>query len=100
MDDILNQAESLLRCKECEWYKNCLVPMRLTVGDIQRQISDATEMGMSIGPSNMEADMLASMAAAAQNSMVEACPVFIDRLRNDQKLSAKIKELMRSWASE
>jgi hypothetical protein len=100
MDDILNQAESLLRCKECQWYKNCLTPMRLTIEDIERQMSDASEMGMNMAPTNMEKDMLASMAAAAQNSMVEACPVFIDRLRNDQKLSSRIKELMRSWSDE
>ena len=100
MDDILNQAESLLRCKECQWYKNCLTPMRLTIEDIERQMSDASDMGMNFGPSTMEKDMIASMAAAAQNSMVEACPVLIDRLKTDAKLTTRIKELMRSWASE
>ena len=100
MDSILNEAESLLRCKECQWYKNCLTPMRLSIEDIERQMQDASDMGMNVGPSNMEKDMIASMAAAAQNSMLEACPVLIDRLKTDQKLSARIKELMRTWASE
>ncbi|MCL2475362.1 MAG: hypothetical protein FWF37_04530 [Chloroflexi bacterium] len=95
-DDILNEAERFLRCKECEWYRNCLTPLRINTEDIQRQMSDASAMGMSMANNTMETDMIASMAAAAQNSIVEACPVLIDRLRNDQQLSARIKEFMRS----
>jgi len=38
------------------------------------------------------------MAAAAQNSLAECCPVFIERLRASPELAQRIKELMRNWA--
>ena len=43
---------------------------------------------------------LGNMASAAQNSLLEGCPVFIDRLRNSPRLAQKLKELMLNWGSE
>jgi hypothetical protein len=37
------------------------------------------------------------MASAAQNSLVEGCPIFIERLRSSPKLAQRIKELMQNW---
>ena len=34
------------------------------------------------------------MAAAAQNSLLEGCPVFIQRLRANPKLAQRIKKMM------
>ena len=40
------------------------------------------------------------MAAAAQNSMLEACPVFIDRLRGSPRLAQAMKQLMLNWGND
>ena len=40
------------------------------------------------------------MATAAQNSLLEGCPVFIERLRTNPKLAQKLKELMQGWGKE
>jgi hypothetical protein len=45
-------------------------------------------------------NLLSSMASAAQNSILEGCPIFIERLRNDPKLAQKLKELMQNWGKE
>jgi hypothetical protein len=38
------------------------------------------------------------MANAAQNVLLEGCPVFIERLRSSPELAQRIKELMRNWS--
>jgi hypothetical protein len=40
------------------------------------------------------------MATAAQASLLEGCPIFIERLRTSQKLAQRIKELMLNWGNE
>jgi hypothetical protein len=40
------------------------------------------------------------MATAAQNSLLEGCPVFIDRLRSEPKLAERIKRMMQEWTKE
>jgi hypothetical protein len=45
-------------------------------------------------------NLLASMATAAQNSLLEGCPVFIQRLRASPQLGQKLKEIMLRWGSE
>jgi hypothetical protein len=81
MNDILNEAYAIVQCKECPWYKSCATPMRVSAEDIRNQLASAP----GIGPSG-DQSLLSNMAAAAQNSLLEGCPVFIDRLRNSQKL--------------
>ncbi len=101
MGDILNEAYGIVQCKECPWYKSCVVPMRFTAEDIRRQIESASS-GMNTSP---QADLgmqnlLSSMATAAQNSLLEGCPVFIERLRANPGLAKRIKEMMRNWSKE
>ena len=101
MGDILNEAYGVVQCKECPWYKACATPMKFTAEDIRRQI-ESSAPGTNVFP---QADLglqnlLSSMAIAAQNSLVEACPVFIERLRASPKLAQKLKELMQSWGKE
>jgi hypothetical protein len=101
MGDILDEAYGLVQCKECPWYKTCIMPMRFTVEDIRRQL-ESSAPGASI-PSQMDLslqNLLSSMATAAQNSLLEGCPIFIDRLRTNPKLAQRIKEMMQSWSSE
>ena len=101
MGDILNEAYGIVQCKECPWYKSCAMPMRFTAEDIRRQLEQQGP-GMGI-PSQMDLGMqnlLSSMATSAQNSLLEGCPVFIERLRNNPQLAQRIKELMQNWGSE
>ena len=101
MGDILNEAYGIVQCKECPWYKSCVMPMRFTVEDIRRQMESSLP-GTNLPP---QADigmqnLLASMATAAQNSLLEACPVFIERLRSNPQLAQRLKEIMQRWSEE
>jgi len=101
MSDILNEAYGIAQCKECPWYKSCAVPMRFTAEDIRRQIeSSAPGMDASLQADLGMQNLLSSMATAAQNSLLEGCPVFIDRLRNSPELAQRIKEMMQNWGKE
>jgi len=40
------------------------------------------------------------MATAAQNSLLEGCPVFIERLRANPKLAQRLKQIMQNWDKE
>jgi len=75
--------------------------MRFTTEDIRRQlessapgtnISQQADLGMQ--------NLLSSMAAAAQSSLLEGCPILIDRLRANPKLAQRIKEMMQNWGKE
>ena len=101
MGDILNEAYGIAQCKECPWYKSCVTPMRFTIEDIRRQL-ESSAPGMNI---SQQADLgmqnlMSSMASAAQNSLLEGCPILIDRLRANPKLAQRIKEMMQNWGKE
>ncbi len=101
MGDVLNEAYGIVQCKECPWYKSCVVPMKFTAEDVRRQMEQTTP-GM-VTPQPLDSSMqnlLSSMATAAQNSLLEACPVFIERLRTSPRLAQQLKELMQTWGSE
>ncbi len=101
MGDIINEAYSVVRCKECPWYKSCVTPMKFTAEDLRKQL-ESSPMGTvpasaaDIGFQNL----ISGMATAAQNSMLEACPVFIERLRSSPKLAERLKKFMQEWGSE
>ena len=101
MSDVLDEAYAVVQCRECPWYKACVVPMRFTAEDIRRQL-EAAAPGTDI---SKQADLgmqnlLSSMATAAQNSLLEGCPIFIDRLRNNPKLAQQLKAMMQNWGKE
>jgi hypothetical protein len=101
MDDILNEAYGIVQCKECPWYKTCVIPMKFTAEDIRRQMEQAVP-GTNTPPmidAGMQ-NLLSSMATAAQNSLLEGCPVFIQRLRTSSRLAQRLKEFMQQWGSE
>jgi hypothetical protein len=101
MGDIINEAYGVIQCKECPWYKSCVTPMRFTTEDLRRQLeSQATLMGQSAEIDNNMQNMLAGMAISAQNSLLEGCPVFIDRLRANAELAQKVKQFMQNWSKE
>jgi len=101
MSDVLDEAYGVVQCKECPWYKSCVMPMRFTADDIRRQL-ESSAPGMNI---SQQADLgiqnlLSSMATAAQNSLLEGCPIFIDRLRANPKLAQHLKQIMQNWGKE
>lgn len=101
MGDILNEAYGIAQCKECPWYKSCVMPMRFTVEDIRRQL-ESSAPGTNV---SQQADLglqslLSSMATAAQNSLLEGCPIFIGRLRDNPRLAQRIKQIMQNWSQE
>jgi hypothetical protein len=101
MTDALNEAYGIIQCKECPWYKACATPMRFTAEDIRRQMEQAGQQGLGMpAPDLNMQNLLSTMAQAAQNSLVEGCPVFIERLRRSPKLAQRIKEIMQNWAKE
>jgi hypothetical protein len=101
MGDILDEAYAVAQCKDCPWYKSCVMPMRFTAEDIRRQL-ESSAPGMDVSqPADLGIqNLFSSMATAAQNSILEGCPVFIERLRNDPKLAQRLKELMQHWGRE
>ena len=101
MGDVLDEAYQIMQCKECPWYKSCVMPMRFTAEDIRKQL-ESSAPGGNISP---QADLgmqnlLSGMATAAQNSLLEGCPIFIERLRANPKLAQHIKEIMQNWGQE
>ena len=101
MGDVLDEAYAIAQCKDCPWYKSCVMPMRFTAEDIRRQL-ESSAPGMDI---SQQADLgiqnlLSSMATAAQNSLLEGCPIFIQRLRADPKLAQRLKQIMQNWGKE
>jgi len=100
MGDILDEAYAIAQCKDCPWYKACVVPMKFTAEDIRRQLESTPGANISQQADLGMQNLLSSMAAAAQSSLLEGCPVFINRLRADPKLAQKLKEIMQNWGKE
>ena len=42
MGDILDEASSFLECRECPWYKSCIMPMRFGADDLMREMGQMT----------------------------------------------------------
>jgi len=98
MSDILNEAQALVQCRTCSWYKNCAQPIRVTENDLKKQIESSIGAASNTGIPFGVSELLSSMAMAAQNSLLEGCPVFIERLRSSPKLAEQVKKLMKDWS--
>jgi hypothetical protein len=98
MGDILNEAYGVVQCKECTWYKSCVTPMKFTAEDLRKQL-ESSSMGMASNDVSFQS-LLSGMAASAQNSLLEGCPVFIERLRSSPKLAQRLKQIMQNWSNE
>jgi hypothetical protein len=101
MSDILDEAQSLVQCKACPWYKSCALPMRLTEDDLRKQLESTMPGGAGTPGAEQHGmqQLLSGLASAAENSILEGCPVFINRLRSSPKLAQQIKKLMQEWTS-
>jgi len=100
MSEVFDEAQAILQCKSCPWYKNCVMPMRVTEEDLKRQL-ETSMPGTSMSGSPCEiSQFLSTMASAAQNSLLEGCPVFINKLRNSPEFAGQIKKMMQEWSKE
>ena len=97
MGDVLDEVYGVIQCGECPWYKSCAMPMRFSAEDIQRQLQATPGINLNQADFGMQ-NLLSSMATAAQNSLLEGCPIFIDRLRANPSLAQRIKEMMQNWS--
>jgi hypothetical protein len=98
--DILDEVTALIRCKECPWYKNCLSPVQVSVEDIAQfriamQGTNLPEQAKSELDQIME-----SMASMSQEMILQSCPVFTQRLKENPKLAQQIKKIMQNWGKE
>jgi hypothetical protein len=101
MADILDEAQSLLQCKTCPWYKNCVLPVRVTELDLKKQMGSNVVFSTPPGMEDVGINQLLSgLASAAENSMLEGCPVFIERLRSNPNLAVRVKKMMQEWSDE
>ena len=98
MSDILDEAHALVQCQTCPWYKNCAQPIRVSEDDLRKSLESS--MGKTVIPEMPYgiSQLLSTMAMAAQNSLLEGCPIFIERLRSSPKLAERIKQIMREWS--
>ncbi len=99
MSDVLDEAAALVQCKECPWYRTCVVPLRFTAEDMHRQMQSALP-GLDPAAAYALPGLIANMAQAAQSLLLEGCPIFIERLRASPKLAERIKAIMQSWGKE
>jgi hypothetical protein len=74
--------------------------MKFSAEDIRRQLESSPGTDISQQADLGMQNLLSSMASAAQNSILEGCPIFIERLRHEPKLAQKLKELMQNWGRE
>jgi len=100
MGDILEQAGAVVQCRQCPWYKNCVMPMQIGPNEIGqfKTMMQGSALGDTSSP-EME-KVFDSVASMGQNMMVQCCPVFAERLKSDPRLAEKIKLFMQSWGQE
>lgn len=95
MSDILGEASAVVRCRECPWYKSCVLPLRVSPEDLNHQLRSSFAGGE---PALTE--LFTGLASVAQDTLLEGCPVFIQRLRESPRLAQRLKEMMQGWVRE
>jgi hypothetical protein len=100
MGDILDEVSALVRCRECPWYKNCLTPVQVS-GEEIKQFKTAMEGTGLAEQARGELDQfMEGIASMSQEMILQSCPVFTQRLKEDADLARRIKEIMQNWAKE
>ncbi|MBM2832058.1 MAG: hypothetical protein HW414_1110 [Dehalococcoidia bacterium] len=94
MEDILDEASSVIQCKECSWYKSCVLPMRLSADDLTKQMQSSLAGGGMVSE-----ELLSALASSAQAMILEGCPIFVKRLRANPRMAEQIKKLMQGWSN-
>jgi len=100
MGDIIEEAGAVVQCRQCPWYKNCVMPMQIGSSELN-QFRTMMQGGMFGDQSNPEMEkVLENVAAMGQNMMVQCCPVFSERLKSDPRLAERIKLFMQTWGQD
>ena len=100
MGDILDEVTALVRCRECTWYKNCVTPVQVSTEDIS-QFRIAMQGTNLPEQARGELDqIMESLASMSQEMILQSCPIFTQRLKEDSKLAQQIKEMMQNWGKE
>jgi hypothetical protein len=100
MGDILDEVTALIRCKECPWYKNCLTPVQVSMEDIA-QFRIAMQGANLPEQAKGELDKITeSIAYMSQEMILQSCPIFTQRLKEDPKLAQRIKKMMQNWGKQ
>ncbi len=100
MGDIIEEAGAVVQCRQCPWFKNCVVPVQIGSSELN-QFRMMMQGGMFGDQSNPDIErVLEGVAAMGQNMMVQSCPVFAERLKSDPRLAERIKLFMQSWGQE
>lgn len=100
MGDILDEATALIRCKECPWYKNCVTPMQISTEDVEQFRLMMQGANLPEQARNEMERIAESIASTSQNMILQSCPVFTQRLKDNPKLAQRIKEMMQNWGKE
>ena len=99
MSDIIEEAGAVVQCRQCPWYKNCVMPMQIGSNELN-QFRAMMQGGMLGDQSNPEMEkVLENVASMGQNMMVQCCPVFSDRLKSDPRLAERVKQFMQNWTA-
>ena len=100
MGDILDKITALVRCKECPWYKNCLTPVQVSIEDVS-QFRIAMQGTNLPEQAKGELDhIMENVASMSQEMILQSCPVFTQRLKEDPRLAQQIKNMMQNWGKE
>jgi len=100
MVDILDEAAALIRCKECPWFKNCVTPVQVSPDDVAQFRLMMQGGNLPEAAKNQMEGVLEGIASANQDMILQSCPVFTQRLKNNPRLAERIKELMQNWEKE
>ena len=100
MGDILEEASSLVECKECPWYRACVMPMRIGSDDVMREMRQMPGASIDQSQELEFRNLMANMASIAQNVLLEGCPIFVRRLKSNPKLVEQLKKMMQTWGTE
>ena len=101
MGDILEEASSLIECKECPWYRACVMPMRIGSDDLMREMRQMAP-GANLDQTKEQEfrNLMVNMASIAQNVLLEGCPIFVRRLKSNPKLVEQLKKMMQTWGAD
>lgn len=100
MGDILDEVKALVRCRECPWYKNCVTPVQLGAEDMAQFRTALQGTGIPDQPKSDLDHLMEGIVSLSQEMILQSCPVFTQRLREDAELARRIKEIMRNWATQ
>ncbi len=100
MGDILDKVTAIIRCKECPWYKNCVIPVQVSVEDIAHFKTAMQGTNLPEQTKGELSQIIESIASMSQDMILQSCPIFTQRLKEDPKLAQQIKKIMQNWGKE